>query len=176
MKIIKRDMSSMSIRPSTYIIDISGRCNLKCPLCPQGVGLPEHEQPVKSMSFKDFVTIFGKIRSYAKTITLHNWAEPFLNPEISQIIKFLNEEAPDIILHISSNGIPLNEGRIKKLAGAKIDFLEISISGLTQDVYEKYHKNGQIKKVLSNISLLINARDIQIKKLSTDSGYYNQSA
>ena len=163
---IKRDMSSMSIRPSTYIVDISGRCNLKCPLCPQGVSLPEHEQPVKYMSFKDFVTIFEKIKSYAKTITLHNWAEPFLNPEISQIIKFLNKEAPDIILHISSNGIPLNEGRIKKLSGAKIDFLEISISGLTQDVYEKYHKNGQIKKVLNNISLLIRSSDLEIKKLS----------
>jgi len=163
---IKRDMSSMSIRPSTIIIDISGRCNLQCPLCPQGVGLSGHEQPVKYMSFKDFVTIFEKIKSYAKIITLHNWAEPFLHPEISQIIKFINKEAPDVFLHISSNGVILYEERIKKLSGAKIDFLEISISGLTQDVYEKYHKSGQIKKVLNNVGLLLRNKDLEIKKLS----------
>lgn len=158
---LKREMS---IRPSNYIIDISGRCNLSCPLCPQGTGLSE--QPIKNMSLQNFETIFKKIRAYATTITLHNWSEPFLNPEIAQIIKFINKEAPDIFLHISSNGVVLNEERIKKLSGAKIDFLEISISGLTQNVYEKYHKNGHINRVFNNIGLLIKRRDINIKKLS----------
>lgn len=160
---IKRDMS---VNPSTYLIDISGVCNLKCPLCPQGVGSSEHEQPVKYMALKDFSVIFGKIKPYAKTVTLHNWAEPFLNPEISQIIKLINKEAPDICLHISSNGVILNEEKIKKLSGVKVDFLEISISGVTQDIYEQYHKNGQIKKVFNNLRLLIRNSELEIKKLS----------
>lgn len=157
---------NLSVSPSTYLIDISGVCNLQCPLCPQGMGFSEHEQPVKYMSLRDFEIVVRKIKPYAKTITLHNWAEPFLNPEVSQMIKFLNEEVPDIFLHISSNGVSLNEEKIKKLSGTKIDFLEISISGVTQDIYEKYHKNGQIRKVLDNISLLIRNNELEIKKLS----------
>lgn len=161
-----KSKSDMFARPSTYIIDICGRCNLKCPLCPQGAGILGHEQPVKYMSQQDFETIFGRIKPSAKSISLHNWSEPFLNPEVSQIIKFLNKEAPDIFLHISSNGVILNEERIKKLSGARIDLLEISISGVTQDIYKKYHKNGEIKKVLNNIKLLIKNKDLEIKKLS----------
>lgn len=156
----------LSENPSTYLIDISGVCNLHCSLCPQGMGFPEHEQPVKYMPLQNFETIFRKIKPYAKAITLHNWAEPFLHPEISKIIKLINSEAPDIFLHISSNGVILNEEKIRKLSGLKIDFLEISISGVTQDIYERYHKNGELKKVINNIRLLINNKEMEIKKLS----------
>lgn len=160
------NIRDLSTRPSTYIIDICGICNLKCTLCPQGVGVSGHDQPVRYMPYQNFETIFGKIKAYAKHVSLHNWSEPFLHPDISKIIKFINREAPDVYLHISSNGVILNEERIKKLSGAKIDFLEISISGLTQEVYEKYHKNGQIKKVISNVGLLIKNHELEIKKLS----------
>jgi radical SAM protein with 4Fe4S-binding SPASM domain len=156
----------ISARPSAYIIDVCGRCNLKCPLCPQGARIPEHEQPVKYMSLQNFETIFRRIKPYAKSITLHNWAEPFLHPELAQIIKLVNLEAPDVFLHISSNGVILNEERLKKLSGVKIDFLEISISGVTQSTYEKYHRNGDLKKVLNNIGSLINNRELEITKLS----------
>lgn len=118
------------------------------------------------MSLQNFGVILKKIRPHAKIITLHNWAEPFLNPEIAQMVKLLNKEAPDAFVHISSNGVTLSQERMNKLSGARIDLLEISISGLTQDIYEKYHKNGHIKRVFNNIGLLIKNREIEIKKLS----------
>jgi radical SAM protein with 4Fe4S-binding SPASM domain len=158
-----RDLSS---GPSQFIIDICGLCNLKCPLCPQGVGVSGHDQPVRYMSFTNFKTIFRRIKQRAKYISLHNWSEPFLHPEMPSIIKLINEEAPDAFLHISSNGVILNKDRIEKLSGLKIDWLEITISGLTQDVYEKYHKNGRLSRVIANIGLLIDSKEISIKKLS----------
>jgi len=118
------------------------------------------------MSFENFVTVFNKVKSHAKIVTLHNWAEPFLNPNTSKIIKFINKEAPGVTLHISSNGASLNEEKVRLLSGAKIDFLEISISGVTQDVYERYHKSGKIDKVFDNIRMLINNNELVIEKLS----------
>jgi MoaA/NifB/PqqE/SkfB family radical SAM enzyme len=148
-----RDLSS---GPSQFIIDICGLCNLKCPLCPQGVGVSGHDQPVRYMTFANFKTIFRRIHSRAKYISLHNWSEPFLHPEMPAIIKLINTEAPNVFLHISSNGVILNKDRIEKLSGLKIDWLEITISGLTQEVYEKYHKNGKLSQVIKNIGILIN--------------------
>ena len=118
------------------------------------------------MSLQNFATIFRRIKPYAKSISLHNWAEPFLHPELSQIIKLINLEAPDVFLHISSNGVILDEERLKKLSGVKIDFLEISISGVTQSTYEKYHKNGDLKKVFNNIGLLMRSKGLEIGRLS----------
>src|SRR5687768_8796297 len=72
-------------RPYIYTIDTGNYCNLRCPLCPTGYhGL---ERPQAVMNLQNYETILEKIRPYAIEAILHNWGEPFLNPDILPIIR-----------------------------------------------------------------------------------------
>ncbi|MFC1477225.1 radical SAM protein [candidate division KSB1 bacterium] len=140
--------------PIYYTIDVVSRCNLKCLYCPQGK--ESHDQPKKFMPFDAFRELTRDILQHARSISLSNWSEPFLHPEITGIIGYIKSNNPDIHLSLSSNGNvqTVNEQVIDAVIDAGLDRLEISISGLDQETYEKYHKKGSLQKAVDTLKLI----------------------
>src|SRR5438552_2500457 len=72
-------------RPYIFTVDTGNVCNLRCPLCPTGYhGL---QRPQALMTLGTFQAVLDKIRPFAIEVILHNWGEPFLNPDILPIIR-----------------------------------------------------------------------------------------
>jgi MoaA/NifB/PqqE/SkfB family radical SAM enzyme len=140
-----------------YLIDISGTCNLRCPSCPVGnfdkstyLSTP---RPIGFMDLEYFKKIVQKITLESKSdptplqVTLYNWGEPLIHPEINAIVRYLNQE-----------GVPFN---ISSNLNVTIDFSEIirnepnnfrvSLSGGYNETYQKGHNRGDINLVISNL-------------------------
>jgi len=136
-----------------YTIDISGTCNLRCPSCPVG-NLTHINRDVGFMSIDLFKKIIQKIQTEKvidhPQIWLYNWGEPLLHPKLNEIIKIVKNEG--LSVYISSN---LNtEHGIQSLAQANPNEIKISLSGFTQETYEKTHKRGNITILKANMYLL----------------------
>jgi hypothetical protein len=138
-----------------YQVDISGMCNLRCISCPRG-NMPD--QPTAGfMSAADYRRVLEKIireDPFTGIVTLYNWGEPLLNPELPEIVRMTNDHG--LLTAISSN---LNirkdfSGVIK----AKPMWFRISVSGY-EKTYEMTHTGGDWELLMKNMALLKKFRE-----------------
>ncbi|MFA6215756.1 MAG: hypothetical protein WC768_04260, partial [Patescibacteria group bacterium] len=71
-------------RSKNFIIEPINFCNIRCVACPWHTVMRREK---KSLSFDDFMIIFGKIKKDAKNITFYQMGEPLLNNDLFRMIK-----------------------------------------------------------------------------------------
>lgn len=135
---------------SNITIEISGRCNAKCPYCARQRFKQRYSgknmSPVLFEQILDHLLNIGLLhRDHTSTIHLYNWGEPFLNPEINDILKILKKKK--LYAGISSNFIVKPE--VDKDNLQVISNITFSLSGFSQDSYGKIH-GASLHKVLYN--------------------------
>jgi radical SAM protein with 4Fe4S-binding SPASM domain len=143
-------------RPYIYTIDTGNVCNLRCPLCPTGYRGLERNQAL--MRLRDFETIIDRIRPYAIEAILHNWGEPFLNPDILPMVRYARKNRIGTTISSNLNLVNRGEKFLEEVVESGLDHLTVSIDGTTQDVYETYRKGGHLEHVLENVRYLLRYR------------------
>jgi organic radical activating enzyme len=133
-----------------FYIEISGKCNAKCPYCARQRF--EQRYSGRSMSPGLFEQILNRLtglglldRDHVSAIKLYNWGEPFLNPEINKILGILKKNK--LFADVSSNFIVKPE--IDKGLLTVISSVTFSLSGFSQESYGKIH-GAALDMVLDN--------------------------
>ena len=136
--------------PYYLIVDSGNICNLKCPLCPTGNRTLDRNQ--RFVRFEDFRRIIDKLYLYAYEVSLYNWGEPFLNPDIFQMIRYCVER--NISTNLSSN-FNISDLDSEEVIKSGLEYLSISLDGTTQEVYSKYRVGGKIDLVFQNLKKIL---------------------
>jgi MoaA/NifB/PqqE/SkfB family radical SAM enzyme len=135
-------------------IDFSTICQLRCVECSTSKGITHNGIVGKGQfKFDDFVR-FVEMNPQIRRIEMSNWGEIFLNKDLAKIIKYASENA--IILYCG-NGCNFNDVDdlvLDYLVKYKVEYLNISIDGATQETYSQYRVRGDLSKVLRNIEKL----------------------
>jgi len=85
----------------SYLIDVTGTCNLRCPSCPVGnfssVDFIGGMSKTKGfMDFNLFKQVILKIKkentNMLPIINLYNWGEPLIHPNIIEMIEFIKQQ------------------------------------------------------------------------------------
>jgi MoaA/NifB/PqqE/SkfB family radical SAM enzyme len=142
--------ASLVSYPYNLVLDPANICNLNCPLCPTWQDI--NARPKGRMDMHKFRKILDEIGPHLFTINLCNWGEPFLNPDLPQMIEYAKQF--NVVVGLSTNLNYLPDAAAEKAINAGIDIVVISIDGLTQETYSKYRQGGDIQKVFSNIEKL----------------------
>jgi MoaA/NifB/PqqE/SkfB family radical SAM enzyme len=138
--------------PYFLFVDISNRCNLRCPLCPTGQGKTIRRE--NRMDTDTYIRLLSPVKDYLFKVFLFNWGEPFLNPHIYELISY--NTAHNIATTVSSNlNLPVDATR---LVQSGLRHLIVSGDGITQDVYAQYRKGGSIDRVLHNLETIVAAK------------------
>lgn len=149
---LAQQLSAANTSDYYYFIDIFGGCNLHCPSCP--TGNRSHAQQRRRMSFADFQKVLEKIRAQHPGekifIDLYNWGEPFLHPELPQIIRLTKEFGYGVGLSSNLN----HDNHLYEAIAANPDYLRVSLSGSRNGTYQLTHCGGDIEKVLGNLQRL----------------------
>jgi organic radical activating enzyme len=138
--------------PLVAVIDVNSRCNLQCPYCPTGA----RRDSGRTQSLIDpsiVQRLVDELGQYLISAHLFNWGEPLLHPQIAEMVNMFHVRR--IFTAISSN---FNAGRkqvFENLCDAGLDHLAVSISGASQETYEKYHRTGKLAVVLDNTRHLV---------------------
>jgi len=151
-KLIKNDPDVIKLFPHFLYIEISNKCNLFCPLCQ--MGLRQTVTRENRMNLENYKELITPIKKYLFQIFLYDWGEPFLNKDIYDIILFNTRNNIGSVVSTNCN-IPIDAER---LIDSGLEYLIISGDGVTQEIYSKYRKGGDISKVFSNLSSLIAVR------------------
>lgn len=155
IKIQKRlRIINLSGMPYLYVIDPTNACNLRCKLCPTGLGILGRKQGI--IDFQKYKKIIDEIAPYANEVWLFNWGEPFLHPNICEIIEYTSNKK--IAVRISSNLNRLRDNMADQIVLSGLDNLLISVDGADNDTYQKYRVGGNLDQVLKNIEEITKAK------------------
>jgi len=140
--------------PYRYNIDPTNICNLKCPLCPTGLGILKRRKG--KMPLEAYKSLIDQIAPYAYWVELYNWGEPFLHPQIFDMIRYAHER--DIFVRMSSNMNYFDPAMAEKTVASGLDALIISVDGATEATYQKLRRGGQLSRVIENVKSLVEAK------------------
>lgn len=124
--------------------DISGRCNAKCRYCITGYNNRNQKLNYTSNSYmdlelfkKNYCHLYEKgIISKESNLAFYNWKEPFLNPDIIDILSFCSEQ--DQKYALSTNG-SIYKPAIAKNTYSKCRGITFSMPGFSQESYNRIH-------------------------------------
>lgn len=140
--------------PYHYVIEPINVCILHCPLCPSGTGTLK--RPRGRMSLRGFKEIVDQIAEYAYFVDLYNWGEPFLHPQIFDMIEYASSR--NISTKISSSLNYFDERMAQQTVESGLEELVISVDGADQQTYETYRVGGNLDKVLGGWKALVEAK------------------
>ena len=151
---LRRQKTTLLCRPYYYIIDACNVCNLRCPLCPTGNTTIARKQAM--LSLEQYKELFDKIKEYALVVSLYNHGEPLLNPDVFSIIEHTHRNR--VGTNISSNFNWPQPVEINDFIRSGLDYVTVSLDGVTQDSYQQYRVRGDIGEVFDNLKRLLSAK------------------
>ncbi len=139
-----------------YMAHVSpaGLCNLRCAIC------PAHDPATRGKSllpFQTFKRLLDEIGDYLIYVILWSWGEPFLNPDVYQMISYAGEK--NVLTVTSSNLNRFGQEEAKKVVGSGLDALIVALDGVTEESYVKYRRGGSAKRVIENTRVLVAERE-----------------
>jgi MoaA/NifB/PqqE/SkfB family radical SAM enzyme len=147
--------------PYLLIIDPCNYCNLRCPLCPTGIGTLGRQQAMLSLAhFKQY---FDPLSDYLFEAYMHNWGESLLNKEVFDMIAYA--QSRNVGTNLSSNLSDTTSRDLDRLLDSGLEYLIVSLDGTTEQSYSKYRVRGKFDNVVENMHELIRRR--AARKLKT---------
>jgi MoaA/NifB/PqqE/SkfB family radical SAM enzyme len=149
-----RGKISLKGKPYIYVIEPTNICNLRCIYCPTGKDMLL--APKGKINLDDFRKVIDTIKDYAVEIMLYNWGEPFLHPEITELISYAHRSRIGTV--VSSNMMYSQNGISDQIIKSGLDHLIMSFSGITGKTHEIYHVGSDFNRMIRNVEELIKTK------------------
>jgi hypothetical protein len=157
-----RNEKADGVPPITAVlIEICGRCNRRCPLCPQSID-PRETHFLDEDLFYKIIDDLREINFKGK-LSFHLFNEPLLDKRLPKFIAYVRKELPKAYIYLNTNGDCLSIELWRKLRKAGLQYASITqydgkINDNVQAVFEQL---GFIEKLrfhahLFNEKLAIN--------------------
>jgi MoaA/NifB/PqqE/SkfB family radical SAM enzyme len=141
--------------PYLLIIDPCNYCNLRCPLCPTGIG--NLDRPQKMLSLEHFKLYFDPHADFLFEAYLHNWGESLLNKNVYKMVEYA--QSRNVGTNLSTNFSETKSSDIDSLLDCGLEYLIVSLDGTSQESYGKYRVRGQYENVINNLGEIIRRRN-----------------
>ncbi|MCC7391621.1 radical SAM protein [Candidatus Sumerlaeota bacterium] len=141
-------------RPLRIHLEVNDFCNLKCPHCPRENPLiPKNTGHIPIEAIRNLAPWFQK----ASYVGLAGNGEPFLHPQIIEILKIVTESGatPSVI---SNATLWKKLDIIDQVAGIGPMLLMVSIDGGTKQTFEKWRLRADFDEVRANLRELNEAK------------------
>lgn len=141
-----------------YLIELNTACNLHCALCTVGnrEGY-EYDKGNLLMDMGLLERVLDKIQSEnpSAIVCPYGNGEPMLHPQLPECIAAIKKRG--FRCEVASNLNRVN--RLEDFLKAQPDFVIVSVSGFTQEVYGQNHRGGDIERVKENLHRLKDAHN-----------------
>jgi len=134
-------------------IEVTSRCNLKCPFCAttyRGKKITRGDLSYELL--KKIIDEGAGQGLYGVKFNIRG--EPCMHPELDKFVKYAKEKGL-IDVYFNTNALLLTEALSRKLIDAGLDRISISIEGYSKEVYEKYRVGGKFATLMRNLETLI---------------------
>jgi radical SAM protein with 4Fe4S-binding SPASM domain len=149
---IRRD-AVMPAPPLRVWVEISSRCNLRCPACPNK-DLAAGQKG--DMDWPLFKKVIDQAHPFAFEINLHHRGETLLHPQAGRFIRYAAATGTACRLH--TNATLLQGPIVDDILASGLRSLSVSMDGFSADVYEKNRVGAGFDQVSRNIAGFLQRR------------------
>ena len=146
-------------KPFIIDVELTNNCNLLCAFC-------DRQLMKRPKGFID-LEVFKKVADQAAKagvlgLRLIRWGEPYLHPLTFDFIRYAKSQG--LLVHITTNGLLLNEEKAKKTIESGLDNIIFSMQGTDERGYLEMRQaktggENQYKIFLKNIENMISLRE-----------------
>jgi len=150
------------LKIQNIVIESTSRCNLRCEMCPRN--------SYKQISGDFDLNLFKSLSAYFKqnmVINLAGWGEPILYPKLIEMIKIVKKKGARV--GFTTNATLLNNEISEKLIKNGLDFIDFSLDGASQHIYEKIRRGAKFHEVIENIRNFMEIKEKLDSKLPSTS-------
>ncbi|MBI5522653.1 MAG: SPASM domain-containing protein [Desulfarculus sp.] len=140
--------------PFRLWVDITSRCNLACPACPQR--LLEDGQRA-DMPGELLESLAGQVGGLGSEVNLFHRGEPLLRPDLGAWIERFREGGARLI-RLHSNATLLDGARISALLAQPPDILTLSVDSLDGPAYAAARPGADLGRTLDGVERLLRSR------------------
>ncbi len=140
--------------PLTAMIEVSSRCNLRCPLCSVGRGALSRKG---DLPVEVFARLVRDLAPTVKRLALHNLGEPLLHRELPELVRIAKAAGIPSVFLSTNLAVDVPE-RVDALARSGIDELVCSLDAASAETYPVYRVGGRWDVVERNLTALVAAR------------------
>jgi radical SAM protein with 4Fe4S-binding SPASM domain len=149
LRTLSRVPNASGLYSDGFMVEPTTQCNLKCPLCP----VPAHmHRPGIHMSQHTYREVVDAIKGHAKLMALWNFGEPFLNPEIFDMIRYAEER--NVPVRVSTNSTFLEDREIDKIFESGLSSIIVCLDGASAATHERYRIGSSFEQVKAGIHRL----------------------
>ena len=140
--------------PRKIAIEASSFCNLRCIHCAHGISPDGSERMTRRKNhmsldlFKHIADDAAKFRNRTKLV-FALMGEPLMNKNLPEMISYAHEKG--LWTQVNTNSVLLNQKKGRELIDAGLDFIYLSLDGVTQKTYESIRIRGDFNQTLNNI-------------------------
>lgn len=137
--------------PDSIKIEITSKCNYRCPYCLSWKSPRKTGHMDKQFLFR----ILKEAKSIGvREVGLFLLGEPFLVKELAEYIRYAKEEVKIEYVFITTNGSLCSLKRLREVIDAGLDSLKFSINAGNKETYKKMHGVNKFDTVINNIKCL----------------------
>ena len=141
-----------SARPPRLYVECTAACNISCfqSCCAPETGITRTRQ-AGMLDFDLFTRVVDDAGPTLGRIDFFNYGEAFLHKRAVEMCEYIKTRFPHIYLYTSTNGLALDEAKVRRLIRSGIDEVTFSVDGASQDAYVRYRQRGNFEKALANM-------------------------
>ena len=141
-----------------FEMDLTGTCNLSCPLCSRNYTHAQHMVYKNVRPLEEIIKQLDTFPNLKRTFLAGQVSEPTLYPDFLDYLRYLKSR--NIYIELFTNGSTRDENFWKEVAKIldESDQIHFTICGSTQELHEKYRVGSSLQKILSNAKAV---RDIK---------------
>ena len=132
--------------PLRLWLEISSRCNLRCPACPNK-DLPAAQKG--DMTWPLFRRVVDQAREFALEVNLHHRGETLLHPDAGRMARYAAGAGLPCRLH--TNATLLRGGVVGELLESGLQRLSVSFDGFDAATYEASRVGARFAEVRENV-------------------------
>jgi MoaA/NifB/PqqE/SkfB family radical SAM enzyme len=136
-------------------IELTGICNLSCPLCTRNYSHANHQKYKNIRPLNELIEQFNLFPELNHVNIAGTVSEPTLYPYILEFVEYLLQRNPEIEIDFYSNASILDEKLWKslgKLFQHPNQRMIFTVCGSTQELHQKYRVGSKLENVLQNAS------------------------
>ncbi len=135
-------------------------CNLSCfeAVCSKESGIMKtRKRPFFSLD--EFRRVVDEVGPGLIRLDFFNYGDPFVHPQAVEMIEYLKARHPRVYLYVSTNGLLLDEPKMKRIVASGLDEITFSVDGPDQATYEKYRRGGDFAKIVEIMRTFVRLRN-----------------
>jgi pyruvate-formate lyase-activating enzyme len=141
--------------PRKIYIEPTNICNYRCVHCVHNGALTRKQGYLDLELYKRRMDEIEDLRLHSK-IQFTGVGEPLLHPRWDEIVRHAADKG--FFTLMNSNASLLTPENCERLVASGLDYLHVSIDGLTKATYESIRRGGNFERVMENLFNLFEAR------------------